>query len=99
MARVVLGVVLVAISVLDRFGAVALGETLTAALAVCIILSTGVLSEMGGFVDEGSTLGIRAGGGCLPEGTAKVDIAETTRSIRVRCCKERSGRMNTYSSG
>ena len=73
---VVLGVVLVAVSVVDRLGGVAPGEGPAPALAVDVVVGAGVPGEVGGLVDEGSALGVSAGGGSRPEGTAEVDVAE-----------------------
>ena len=64
------------VGVVDRLGGVALGEGLGCALAVDVVVGAGVPGEVGGLVDEGSTLGVGAGGGSRPEGTAEVDVAE-----------------------
>jgi len=66
----------VTIRVENRFSRIALRETLAARLAIGIVFSAGVTSEMRGFVDECSTFGVGARGGCLPECTTKVNMTE-----------------------
>lgn len=64
------------VSVVDSLCRVASSETLSASLAVDVIVCATVPCEMRGFVDEGSTPRVRASNRGIPEGTAKCNVTE-----------------------
>jgi len=66
---VILGEALVAIGIVDSLRRVTV-------VAASQITGAAVVGKAGGFVDEDSGLGIGAGVGRIPEGTAQIDLSE-----------------------
>lgn len=73
---VILGEVLVAVGIHDSLVGGVDGELLCVALTVAKVVSAAVGIEMGRLVDDGASLGVGASVGCVPEGTAEVDLAK-----------------------
>ena len=65
-----------AVGVEDGQSRVIDGQVFAGSLAVSVVLGTAVNGEVGSLVDKRPSLGIGAGGGGVPEGTAEVDGSE-----------------------
>ena len=72
----VLGKVLVTVGVEDGLSRVAGGKALGVSLTVNVVLGATVGGEVRRLMDKRSGLGIGAGVGGFPKGTAKVDPSE-----------------------
>jgi len=68
----------VTVSVVNSLCGVADSKRLGAGLAVDVVIGAGELSEVGGFVDKSSTLGVGTSGRDLPEDRAEVDSSEAS---------------------
>lgn len=59
------------------------GKRLGTGLAIGIVLRSAVVGEVGQFVNDGSCLGIGAGGWGVPENVTKIDVGGVT-GVRIR---------------
>ena len=65
--------ILVVVGVVDGRSWVVASQVLTITLAESIVVGTTVDGKVGNQMDKRPGLGIRTGGGSIPEGTAQVD--------------------------